>query len=559
MADYLTNTTDLTKVANAIRTQTGKSSSLTYPDEFATEIGTLTDVSDTTAVASDVAQGKTFHLADGTQTIGTNSGGGGSDSFIVTLSWDDDYFGQDDGAWVPDCTINELQNAYTGGKTIAFIGENGESVQWFFDDDYVYIYYILVEGNRPNEIRNKGYLFNAQSIEYLEDTILIYPNFISPTRTYTPTESVQTETITYDTNDNNGIEQVRVTVNAIPSNYVGTGIDRRDSTDLTASGATVTAPAGYYASSASKSVASGTAGTPTATKGPVSNHAVTVTPSVTNTTGYITGSTKTGTAVSVSASELVSGSQTITSNQTVDVTNLAEVVVNVSGGGGSPKKFVMRPDAELVQTYSEDYLAVADKGKTLPSYSTSSQVVVASANLSPTISIDVANYDYFVTMRGLAIPQYNTKTKQKGRCDYTATSYAYELLVTPPNDAHTIDGTKSYSSRGAAVVANGSAFRELYWTSATAIGIGNSTPFGVYAMGTTPTISGSTLTIKSPACAIRGHTTYMTSGAWSTMKDIRYQWIIDVWKAPITKVAGWEHTSTIRSIFADVRNSGDLT
>ena len=79
---------------------------------------------------------------------------------------------------------------------------------------------------------------------------------------------------------------------------------------------------------------SGTAGTPTATKGTVSNHSVSVTPSVTNQTGYITGSTKTGTAVTVSASELVSGSQTVTENGTVDVTNLAEIVVAVEGGGG---------------------------------------------------------------------------------------------------------------------------------------------------------------------------------------------------------------------------------
>ena len=77
----------------------------------------------------------------------------------------------------------------------------------------------------------------------------------------------------------------------------------------------------------------GTAGTPTATKGTVSNHSVAVTPSVTNTTGYITGSTKTGTAVTVSASELVSGSETKTANGTYDVTNLAELVVSVSGGG----------------------------------------------------------------------------------------------------------------------------------------------------------------------------------------------------------------------------------
>lgn len=73
----------------------------------------------------------------------------------------------------------------------------------------------------------------------------------------------------------------------------------------------------------------GTAGTPTATKGSVSNHAISVTPSVTNTTGYITGGTKTGTAVSVSASELVSGSQTVTDNVTVNVTNLASVTVAI--------------------------------------------------------------------------------------------------------------------------------------------------------------------------------------------------------------------------------------
>ena len=84
---------------------------------------------------------------------------------------------------------------------------------------------------------------------------------------------------------------------------------------------------------ATATVASGTEGTPSATKGSVSNHSVSVTPSVTNAAGYITGGTKTGTAVTVQASELVSGSQTVTENGTVDVTNLAEIVVAVEGGG----------------------------------------------------------------------------------------------------------------------------------------------------------------------------------------------------------------------------------
>lgn len=86
---------------------------------------------------------------------------------------------------------------------------------------------------------------------------------------------------------------------------------------------------------------SGTAGIPSATKSSVANHSVTVTPSVTNTTGYITGGTLTGTPASVRASELVSGTLSITDNGTgIDVTNYAAVDVNVSGGGGGGTKTV---------------------------------------------------------------------------------------------------------------------------------------------------------------------------------------------------------------------------
>lgn len=148
--------------------------------------------------------------------------------------------------------------------------------------------------------------------------------------TVTPSESQQTKTPS-----KYGFS--KVIVNAISNTYIGSAITRRTSTDMTASGASVTAPAGYYASSASKSVASGSAGTPSVNKSAVSNHSVTVTPTVTNTTGYINGGTKTGTAATVSASDLVSGSETKTANGTYDVTNLKELVVNVSGGGGSTK------------------------------------------------------------------------------------------------------------------------------------------------------------------------------------------------------------------------------
>ena len=148
-------------------------------------------------------------------------------------------------------------------------------------------------------------------------------------KTVTPTESEQTAVTSgkYTTG--------AVKVGAISSTYVGSGITQRDSDDLTISGATVTAPSGYYSASASKSVASGSAGTPTATKGTVSNHSVTVTPSVTNTTGYITGGTINGTGVSVSASELVSGNKSITANGTnIDVANYSTVSVAIESATG---------------------------------------------------------------------------------------------------------------------------------------------------------------------------------------------------------------------------------
>lgn len=72
--DYLTTDTELTSVANAIRTKGGTSSSLVYPDGFVSAIeaiSTGTDVSDTTAVEGDVLAGKYFHKANGSKVQGS--------------------------------------------------------------------------------------------------------------------------------------------------------------------------------------------------------------------------------------------------------------------------------------------------------------------------------------------------------------------------------------------------------------------------------------------------------------------------------------------------------
>jgi len=124
-----------------------------------------------------------------------------------------------------------------------------------------------------------------------------------------------------------------VSVGAISSSYVGSGVTQRSSSDLTASGRTVTAPAGYYASAASKSISMASI---TPSVGLVSGDAHSRTyqgQTVVNTGGYVEGpASMTGAStVTVTAADLTDGTLSITENGTVDVTNYEYAAVNVEG------------------------------------------------------------------------------------------------------------------------------------------------------------------------------------------------------------------------------------
>ena len=256
-----------------------------------------------------------FIKADGSQGTGTASGGG--NDFVVTLSYNDQT-----GMWEPDCTFHQWADAISAGKEVGIYAYDGINDSPLFAQFEPYL-------DQYDEVYEINYGVTVASTTTTSDG---YDYFWYQ---YTDNDLQFAESWTFV--DNSYADATTADVLAgkwfgTPTGVVEGTATARSSSDLTVSGATVTVPSGFYSSQASKAVASGAAGTPTASKGTVSNHRISVTPSVTNTTGYITGSTKTGTAVTVSASELVSGSETKTTNGTYDVTNLAELVVNVSGG-----------------------------------------------------------------------------------------------------------------------------------------------------------------------------------------------------------------------------------
>ena len=210
----------------------------------------FTDVSDTTAIASDVLSGKWLHLADGSFVQGTNEQG--------------------------TQTIIDALTVSSSGTTAAPTG-------------HAYSPVTVPSGTAGTPTATKGTV-SSHSV------------------TVTPSVTNSTGWITGSTINGTGVS---VSASELVSGtYSVTSSGTKDVTNY-----------------ASASVPAGTEGTPTATKGTVSSHSITVTPSVTNTAGYISGGTINGTAVSVSASELVSGTYTVDSSGTKDVTNYASASV----------------------------------------------------------------------------------------------------------------------------------------------------------------------------------------------------------------------------------------
>lgn len=204
---------------------------------------------------------------------------------------------------------------------------------------------------------------------------------------------VPTGTLDITANDTYDVTNYASAVVSVPSEEPNLQV--KTNISPTTSSQTVTADSGYDGLSFVQinAMPSGTKGTPTATKGTVSNHSISVTPSVTNTTGYITGGTINGTAVTVAVSELVSGTLTIDSSGTKDVTNYASASVASGSVTASATKGTVSNHSITVTplvTNSAGYIAGGTKTGTAVSVS-ASELVSGSETKTANGTYDVTN------------------------------------------------------------------------------------------------------------------------------------------------------------------------
>lgn len=285
MSNVLVDKTKLDYLANAISNKSGEALTLTL-DEMVSAVDGI-ETGGGIPTLETVTKTYTATTSQQTDTITPSSGYDGIEEVDVTVDAIPIPNDVDDGYDIEYLTVDNIRRA--------------RIKPWVdYDDD--------------------GYVAVTQGVNY---TTVANLNAIASGTSITPTESAQT------IGGASNMLEGAITINAIPSNYVGSGITRRDSTDLSASGATVTAPSGYYASSASKTVVSGSASAPSTISGTSASvstgtntltlsKTVSVTPTVS--AGYVSSGTATNSSVSLTASVTTKGATNhyaTTSDQTI--------------------------------------------------------------------------------------------------------------------------------------------------------------------------------------------------------------------------------------------------
>ena len=223
------------------------------------------------------------------------------------------------------------------------------------------------------------------------------------------------------------------------------------------------------------------------------------------------------------------------------------------------KPGVLLPAAESVKTMTYDKYLNADEKITIPAYTTTSTTLIANSVATTTYTCDFSTYDYYVLIRMATIPEYNISSVAKGRQEYALNSALYEITSIPANTIHALINPSLYITANTnGVYSAGNLVRLVYYSSNTAISAYSTAAYGYNQTVQAPALSGSTLTLKSPAFIVRGHTTYLTSTYMNAVTDVRYQYIEEVFrvKKGDYNIDGWGLVTQWNKMNSDILATG---
>ena len=241
---------------------------------------------------------------------------------------------------------------------------------------------------------------------------------------------------------------------------------------------------------------------------------------------------------------------------TTDVSGYAnaEVTANVP----QMKRMILRPDAEVVESWTYDKLWIADEGNTLPAYDTVQHVLRDYEELNIEHEWDLDNYKYSLLNRSLVIPYYNTDEIARGRTEWSSACSAYELTrFDGENFSTLVDPTKSFNGNSTAWVSTGVQFpRTVYFSTSSNVSVYTTTSYGLWCIFTAPSYAGNVPKIMSPQFVFRCQANIFDQPFYEALTDIRFQYIIELWREPIGSLPydGWVVTQAQDVIFDAIKS-----
>lgn len=347
--------------------------------------------------------------------------------------------------------------------------------------------------------------------------------------TITPTESAQTAVPAHKWTTG------EVSVAAIPSDYVGSGVTRNDSTDLSVSGATVTAPAGYYENAASASVPNATWKN-ASTVGVVPEITVSSAGLITancsgwtsckplSASGYADADTSANIQLSgVKTSQLdtlgattytpTTSQQTIAAGQYLTGAQIIESIPSQFHDMSGPLAW-MGVDAELVTSFTLADVKLVDTSFHGWTASTTAKDILATRTVGTFTATDMSENEYVIAWE-TKIPIVIPATATKKALPIYLAGYHVQGIIRRPSSYANIEASNENANVNVSLFTSGNFFR-YYGSTTGSLTYTWSTSYGLYATVTANTLSSSTtespvVTLKSPKVSARCSNTYMST------------------------------------------------